>query len=174
MILAAGAGALWGVLHLGAQRPPLWSLGGLAAALTVLAALVAGVLASPLLLTLHDKRSLVAMLPAVGLVWFDSPYRRMLLPAAAHWGAWARLLATVVAFLVLLVVLNLLWADPELSDAVVGLALVLGFLGAGAPVTGWLHTHFTWQPWVSRSTAHWGRRRSGSRSGTSTGRWRGR
>jgi hypothetical protein len=150
MVAAAGVGAVWSVLGPGAHRPAaLWSLGGLGALLTVVATVVAAsVVAGLVVFGLDDQPMAFALLPAIGLVWFESPFQRALLPGAAHWGVAGRIGATFLVFLVLLVVVMVfLWADPELAGAVVGLVLVLGFLGAGAPATAWVPEHVTWQPW---------------------------
>ncbi|GAA4472297.1 hypothetical protein [Phytohabitans houttuyneae] len=150
MVAAAGAGAVWSVLGPGGHRPAaLWSLAGLAALLTVAAVLVAAALVAGLVVFgLDDQPLPFALLPAIGLVWFDSPFRRALLPAAAHWGVAGRIGATLVVFIVVLVVVGIfLWADPELAGAVVGLGLVLGFLGADAPAAVWVREQLTWRPW---------------------------
>ncbi len=147
---AVGAGAAWTLVELYRHTPTrVLSLTTLAGAVAGAALAVAAALVVRWMYDfLSEQAALITLACAALLVWFDSPVRRFLLPSAAPLGTWAKIGVTLAAWLVLLlVVLVLLWSDPEFLEAVLAFTLVIGFLGAGAPAAVWLHGHVTWQPW---------------------------
>jgi len=149
LVLGASAGATWSAVSLylhGDIR--LWSLTTAAFLATVAAVAAVSAIVSAGYEQLTEQVGVITLVASIGLVWFDTAVRQALLPAAAGLGGWGRIWVTLVVWLVLhLIVITFFWAVPEFADAVLALALTLGFIGADAPAAAWLHVHLTWQPW---------------------------
>ena len=149
LVLGASAGAAWSGLSLylhGDIR--VWSLTSVALLATVAAAAAASAIVSAGYVQLTEQVGVITLAASIGLVWFDTSVRQTLLPSAAGLGVWGRIWVILVVWLVLhLIVITFFWAVPEFADTVLALALTLGFIGADAPASQWLHAHLTWQPW---------------------------
>ena len=150
LALAAGAGAVWSVLRPhGHPGMEILSLATVAFVVTVVAVLAAAAMVAGFhVYQLVQTPGWVTLAAVAGLVWLDSPARRALVPAVAGYGFWGKVWVTLGLWLLaLLLVVVCVWSDPEFADAVVALALVLGFVGPDAPAGRWLLEHLAWRPW---------------------------
>ena len=154
LVLATGAGAVWSVLEPGAGVRMRWfSLTGLALAGTVIAVMVVAVLVIVVLLFVRFLPPVLTLVVAIVVVW---------LPAGSgERGLWSQIGLTLLVWLVATVSLVFVWDEDELPNALLALVLVLGFVGADAPIARWLIEHMTWTPWdfpLGRAiiTASWG------------------
>ncbi|MFJ8578380.1 hypothetical protein [Micromonospora sp. NPDC093277] len=159
LLLATGVGTVWGVTAPGAGVAMRWSSWTiLALAGTVTAMMVAAALGIWAFQRVRELPAMLTLAVAVALVWFDNP----VLPGAGGWGLWSKIGITLLVWLVVTVLLLVfLWDEEELPNALVAVALLLGFVGSDAPATRWLTEHVTWTPWdfpVARAiiTACWG------------------
>ncbi|MET8361784.1 hypothetical protein [Micromonospora sp. NPDC005171] len=132
-LLAPAAGVIWA----GWGRAPLWSLTSLAVVAVAVAALVTTILVFALLNLLAELVLIPLLLAAVATVWFS--------PWFADVGFWAKVGLTIVAWFALWFVVLPFWETPELPQALVAFATLVGFVGADAPAGRWLAQHVSWQ-----------------------------